>query len=380
MKPRTVVLLVDDLHEWTGTEVHLMRLLKRLDPGLRAVIAVVGRATLAPGFRDEGFQVEPLEIHRVFAPSGPLGVLRIARLLSRERASLVVCYHTGADLLGPLAARLVWRPVLSCRRDDGFHKKPIHVRAQRPINLLLSGMISVSHAVVRAVERAEGFPARRNQVIWNGEDLERFSPGASTLRGELGLPPGARVVSSVGLLAPVKDHVTQIEAFRHIADRHPHLYLLVAGDGSEREDLERRAAPLGDRVRFLGHVKDVPGLLRASDLYLQTSLTEGFSNAILQAMGAGLPVVVTAVGGNPELVTADTGTLVPPRSPEAIAEALEVLVADDDRRREMGASARRRTLEHFTLDAMAARYADAFERAMEGRFPGPSSGAQLHPS
>jgi glycosyltransferase involved in cell wall biosynthesis len=353
-----------------------MRLLKRLDPGLRPVIAVVGRATLAPGFRDEGFEVEPLEIHRVFAPSGPLGVLKIARLLVRERASLVVCYHTGADLLGPPAARLVGKPALSCRRDDGFHKKPIHVKAQRPINMLLTGMISVSHAVARAVEQAEGFPARRNQVIWNGEDLERFSPGPSTLRGELGLPPGARVISSVGLLAPVKDHVTQIEAFRSVADRHADLdlYLLVAGDGSERDDLQRRAATLGDRVRFLGHVKDVPGLLRASDLYLQTSLTEGFSNAILQAMGVGLPVVVTAVGGNPELVTEDTGALVPPKSPPAIAEALEGLLSDDDRRREVGAQARRRTLEHFTLDAMATRYADAFARAMEGRFPGPSSG------
>jgi len=375
--PRTVVLLIDDLFEWTGTEVHLIRLLKRLDPArIRPVVAVVGRADLAPQFREEGVAVEPLEIHRVFAPSGPLGVERIRRLLRRERAGLLVTYHTAADLLGPLAALLARRPALSCRRDEGFTKKQIHVRAQRPLNRLLAGMISVSHAVVRAVSLREGFPPARNQVIWNGEDLERFSPGPSEVRRELGIAPKTCVVTSVGLLSPVKDHPTQIEAFSRVAGRHPDAVLLLAGDGPERTALEARAAPLGDRVRFLGHRKDVPALLRASDVYLQTSLTEGFSNAILQAMGVGLPVVVTAVGGNPELVTGETGLLVPARDAGATARALETLVADEGRRSEMGARARARTLEHFTLEVMAERYMDAFERAMDGRFPGFSSGGR----
>lgn len=379
--PRTVVLLIDDLFEWTGTEVHLIRLLKRLDPArIRPVVAVVGRADLAPRFREEGVAVEPLEIHRVFAPSGPLGVARICRLMRRERAGLLVTYHTAADLLGPLAALLARRPALSCRRDEGFTKKQIHVRVQRPLNHLLAGMISVSHAVVSAVERSEGFPPSRNQVIWNGEDLERFSPGPSDLRDELGIAPKTCVVTSVGLLSPVKDHPTQIEAFSRVAGRHPDTVLLLAGDGPDRQALEARAAPLGDRVRFLGHRKDVPALLRASDVYLQTSLTEGFSNAILQAMGVGLPVVVTAVGGNPELVTEDTGVLVPARDVGATARALEALVADAGRRRGMGEKARARTLEHFTLEVMARRYVDAFDRAMDGRFPGPSSGGRRPPS
>jgi glycosyltransferase involved in cell wall biosynthesis len=372
--PRTVVLLIDDLHEWTGTEVHLVRLLKRLDPArIRGVLAVVGRADLAPEFQKEGIPVQPLEIHGVFSLRGLRGVGRIAALLLRERASLMVTYHTAADLLGPAAATLVRRPVLSCRRDEGFTKKPIHVQAQRPVNRLLTGMISVSHAVARAVERTEGFPESNNQVIWNGEDLERFAPGPSSVRAELGLDKQHCVVTSVGLLSPVKDHVTQIDAFARVAEQHPHARLLVAGDGPQRVALESRAAPLGDRVRFLGHRKDVPDLLRASDIYLQTSLTEGFSNAILQAMGVGLPVVVTAVGGNPELVSSRTGTLVPTRDVDGTAKALAALVASAELRRDMGQAARQHVLEHFTLDRMAEAYADAFERAIEGRFPGPDS-------
>jgi len=370
-----VVLLIDDLHEWTGTEVHLIRLLKRIDPSrIHGVVAVVGRADLAPQFRAEGIPVEELEIRRVLAPSGPIGALRIAQLLRRERASLLVTYHTAADLLGPLAARLALRPVLSCRRDEGFTKKQVHIRVQRPLNRLLTGMISVSHAVARAVYRSEGFPVARNQIIWNGEDLDRFSPGRSDLRRELGLDADTCIVTSVGLLSPVKDHATQIDAFAQVVRQHGDCCLLIAGDGPEREALQARAAPLGDRVRFLGHRKDVPDLLRASDIYLQTSLTEGFSNAILQAMGVALPVVVTRVGGNPELVTDGTGHLVQPHEVDGTARALSALIASSERRREMGQRARQRTLEHFTLELMAEAYVDAFERATQGRFPGPSSG------
>ena len=188
----TVVLLVDDLSEWTGTEVHLFRLLQQLDPArVRPVVAVVGRHDLADDFRARGIQVEPLQIYRTLAPSGLVGLGKIAALLRREHASLLVTYHTAADLLGPSAGRLAGVPVLSCRRDEGFTKKPIHVRLQRPLNRLLRGMISVSHKVVRAVQESEGYPPHRVQVIWNGEDLEKFAPGPSPVREELGLSPGA---------------------------------------------------------------------------------------------------------------------------------------------------------------------------------------------
>ena len=372
----TVVLLVDDLSEWTGTEVHLYRLLQQLDPArIRPVVAVVGRSDLAEEFRAKGIRVEPLEIYRTLAPSGLVGLGKIAALLRGERASLLVTYHTAADLLGPPAGRMAGVPVLSCRRDEGFTKKPIHVRLQRPLNRLLHGMISVSHKVVSAVQQTEGYPPHRVQVIWNGEDLEKFAPGPSPVREELGLPRGSCVIGAVSLLSEVKDHRTQLEAMERLVQRQRHCVLLVAGDGPERADLERAAAPLGDRVRFLGHRKDVPDLLRACDVFLQTSLSEGFSNSILQAMATALPVVVTRVGGNPELVSADCGFLVDTRDPRVVAGHLSELASAPPRRQEMGGAGRQRAETYCSLAVMVEAYTDAFERAIHGQFPGPSSGA-----
>ena len=231
-------------------------------------------------------------------------------------------------------------PVLSCRRDEGFTKRAIHVRVQRLLDPLLAGMIAVSHAVAAAVERDEGYPRRRIQVIWNGEDLPRVAPGASPLRGELALSSDAAIITCVSSLTPVKEHATLLHAFARIAPAHPRARLLVVGDGPLRQQLEALAAQLVPRqVLFLGHRRDVPLVLRGSSIYAQASSTEGFSNAILQAMASGLPVVTTAVGGNPELVTPDCGELVRPREVSELAGALERLVADADLRRRMGEAA-----------------------------------------
>jgi len=175
-------------------------------------------------------------------------------------------------------------------------------------------------------------------------------------------------------LSPVKDHATQIEAMARLTRQHPDCCLLVAGDGQERAALERAAAPLGEQIRFLGHRKDVPDLLRACDVFLQTSLSEGFSNSILQAMATALPVVVTSVGGNPELVSADCGYLVDTEQPQVAAEHLAELAGLPRLRRKMGTAGRRRAETHCSLEVMVEAYTDAFERAIHGHFPGPSSG------
>ena len=366
MQPRTVILLIDDLQEWTGTEVHLLRLLKNLDPKrLRCLIAVVGRAGLASQFVAQGIPVEPLEIYRTLAPSGVWGVAKIVRLLRQERASLLVTYHTAADLLGPMAGLVARCPVISCRRDEGFTKRPIHVTLQRPLNRLLRGMISNSYKVVRAVQKIEGYPSHFNRVIHNGEDLQRFSPGLEDLRKKLDLSRGTCVITCVGLLSPIKDHLSQLAAMEQVLRQQQDCCLLIVGDGPEREALQQQARPLGDRVRFLGFQEHIPSILRASDIFLQTSLSEGFSNAILQAMACALPVVVTAVGGNPELVDDHCSILVPPGDVGAIADALIQLVEDRPLRRKIGRAGRQRTEAHFSLQAMVDNYTEAFEHFMK---------------
>jgi glycosyltransferase involved in cell wall biosynthesis len=182
----------------------------------------------------------------------------------------------------------------------------------------------------------------------------------------LGIAPEALVVACVGGLDPVKNHAVLIEAFARVLAQRPDGALLLIGDGPIRNDLERQAAPLGDRVRFLGHRDDVPDLLRAADVYAQVSQTEGFSNAVLQAMATALPVLVTAVGGNVELVTEQTGRLVAPGDVEATARALAALMDDPALRRRLGEAARRRVVEQGSQQAMVEAYCRAFERVIAG--------------
>ncbi len=375
--PRKVIFLIDELSEWTGTEIHLFKLLQHLDRNqIQPVVGILGRAHLAEQFRARNLRVLELHINKVFSPQGLLGVGKITALLRREKAQLLVTYHTAADLLGPLAAKLYGIPVISCRRDTGFSKRRVHIRAQRWINHLIDGMISVSHAVAEAVNHLEGFPLERNQVIWNGEDLDSFSPGSSTLRQELGLDENIVVISTVSLLSPVKDHITQFAAMSEILKRDHHCCLLVVGDGPLRQRLRKEAFSLGQAIRFLGHRVDIPNILRASDIYLQTSTTEGFSNSIVQAMACGLPLVVTQVDGNVELVAAKCGFLVPVRAPSRVAEALSQLVENQEMRKQMGECSRERALSLLPFSKMVDAYSDALRRASDGRFPGLHSDAK----
>jgi glycosyltransferase involved in cell wall biosynthesis len=376
LTPLRVLCLIDELVVWRGTETHLFRLFSGLDPRrIELQLAVVGNCGLAGEFRDSGIPVECLEIFRVFAGSGLRGVGQIVSLLRRRRFDLLVSYHTASDLLAPVAGVLARVPVLSCRRDMGFTKKRFHVRVQRHLNPLVRGMISVSHAVVQEVHRTEGFPVQRCQVIWNGEDLQKFRAGRQpALRRELGLDEGNCVISCVGGLVDVKDHATLIDGFGRVASQYPRARLLIIGAGPEEQALRRRAAPLGQQVRLLGHRRNVPELLRASDIYAQTSTTEGFSNAILQAMATSLPVLATRVGGNPELVTPEVGLMVEAGRPEQVGEALGELIADGGRRQALGRGGRRRAERYGSLPVMVEAYSDAFERTLQGRFPGPSSG------
>lgn len=366
---RKVALLLDELHLWRGTETHLFRLLQHMDRSrIEPMVLVLGKDGLSSAFMGLGVPFHSLKVPGVFSPAGALGLKRLTALLRQEEARLLVSYHTASDLLAPLAGAASKIPVLSSRRDMGFTKKAIHVRIQRKLNMLLCGMLSVSHAVAAEVERTEGFPRDLNRVIWNGEDLDRFSHGPSRTRADLGLDRRALVITSVGSLSQVKDHRTLLNAFNRLVVRHPEARLVLAGDGPMRAILERQAAHLAERVLFLGQRSDIPELLRASDIYLQTSRSEGFSNAILQAMATSLPVVATRVGGNPELVTARSGMLAEVGDAQGLAAALEHLAGSRTMRRSMGAAGRAWARAYGSIEVMAADYEEAFCCAMDGDF------------
>jgi L-malate glycosyltransferase len=250
--------------------------------------------------------------------------------------------------------------------EHGRHYPDIVSRKRRFANRLVLSRLAdeitaVSRFSARSLADIDGFGGRAIQTIDNGIEAARYleSRDRHALRRRLGLDPRRRYVISVARFHPVKDHATLIRAFEQVAAARPDVDLLLAGDGPLRADLERQVAEAGicSRVRFLGVRNDVADLLRAADLFVLTSRSEAASITLLEAMASSLPLVVTAVGGNPEIVRDGVeGVLVPRGDAAAAARALGRLLDDPCAAREMGMAGRARVIERFTLEATVNQY------------------------
>jgi sugar transferase (PEP-CTERM/EpsH1 system associated) len=231
---------------------------------------------------------------------------------------------------------------------------------RRLSNAFISRFVTVSEDLRRWLVGRVGIPARKVVTIPNGVDTVRFAPrDKATARTALGLPPERRVVGTVGRLDPVKDQAGLVRAFASLTEAGAETLLVIAGDGPCRGSLQAliEAEGLGRRVHLLGQRDDVPQVLAAMDVFVLSSLAEGMSNTILEAMATGLPIVATRVGGTPELVQDDVdGLLVPARNPPALAGALARYLGDPELRIAHGRAARRRALDAFSLDRMRATY------------------------
>ncbi len=195
-----------------------------------------------------------------------------------------------------------------------------------------------------------GISSAKIQTIWNGIDLDRFA--------YTGPNPDGPIIA-VARLSPEKDLQTLIRAVHIVKQKRPEVRLEIAGDGACMPDLRKLTAKLGleEAVCFHGQSDEVPKLLARSKLFVLSSLTEGISLTILEAMARGLPVVATNVGGNPEVVEdGETGLLVPSQSPEQLAEAILRLSQDSERCEEMGRAGRARVEAHFNSRHMVEVY------------------------
>lgn len=231
-------------------------------------------------------------------------------------------------------------------------------------------IITVSHTMKRKILAGRA-AADRVKVVHTGLDLTQFDGGKprEAVRAELGIAPEDIVVGTVSRLFREKGHTYLIEAATRIIDDCPRLRLLIVGTGDQREVLEREAESRGirDRVTLTGYYEDLPGVLRAMDLFAQPSIQdEGFPTAILEAQVMGLPIIASNIGGTFETIDEDrTGVLVPPRDADALAAALRQLVHDEPRRERMAAAARPWVERTFTLENMVAQVAQTYEEALD---------------
>lgn len=305
----------------------------------------------------EGFRTEILPLRRSFQ----LGAAwRLARLLRRRRAD-VLHTHTlaAANVLSRLAARAAGVPVVSHLHIEN-HFRPATRRLLAGLDnataRLAARLVAVSEDTKRAYER-QGYPRGRIEVVYNGVDV----PANGGFRRSRNDP------ARIGEIARLCDVKGQRELLQAVA-RLPHAHLVLAGrdleqDGAFQDALERESERLGirERVEF-GFHEDVPALLESLDVVALPSWTEGLPVVLLEAMAHARPVVATPVGGTPELVVdGETGLLVPPRDPEALAAALRRLLEDPDLARRLGEAGRERVAERFTAGQQTRRILELYD-------------------
>ena len=317
-----------------------------------------------------GLDVLPL---RVRGERDKADYARLVRLLRRDRHHL---FHVHAGITwegcwGAFAAAEAGVPAVWTEHLPYLIETPQdrarRLRASRTATLT----VGVSGGVARSLVEHGVVPRGRTRVVWNGIDLAPFSgprrPGLRT--SLLGLDAETRLVVCVARLTAQKRHAPLLEAIALAHRREPRLVAVLAGDGPLREALEGQAAGLGiaGRVRFLGPFRRVPDLLRCADALAQPSAFEGLPLAVLEGMAAALPVVVTdVVGCNETVVPEESGLVVPPDDPGALAEALVRVLKDGPLAGRLGARGRFRAEREFAAPVMARRTLAVYREALAG--------------
>jgi glycosyltransferase involved in cell wall biosynthesis len=372
-RPLNVLFLMESM-EVAGAEKLVLSMVRRLDrtrfrpvvgcltvPGpLAGDVEAAGAELVALGKRP-GFDVRILG--------------RLRHTLSDHRVDVLHTHVWPADVWGRIAARSVGTPIVITTEHNVCNWKTWrHFAVDRFLARWSTSVVCVSNAVLEFYRDRAGIASPPLRCIHNGIDPTPFVEPIDVARerSALGVDARAIVLTAVGRLVPQKTHEMFLEALSRIRRAHPSVVGWVVGHGPLRADLEARARALGlfpEGVRFFGERGDVPLLLKMSDAFvLPTAVREGLSLSILEAMAAGLPVVVTDVGGNREVVEdGTTGLLVPPGDPQALADAMGLVVTSSARAREWGRTAREVVLARFTLDRMVREYEELYESAARSR-------------
>ena len=349
--------------------IHVVHLVIALNVGgLEQVVIDLARRTDRTRFRVTIVCIRELGIHtdRVESLGIPVVSLhcgnrglrailpRLVRTLYPLRPDILHTHNPHPHLVGSLAAMVTWIPmVINTKHGRNTPEVWSSVVANRIASFLSTAVVAVSSDAARVATEIERVPRSKVKTIHNGIDLQKFPYPQRTRRS------GSIRAIHIARLNFIKDQKTLLESVRLVVDRVPDFRLTMVGDGPMREELHalREALQLGGHVDFLGERKDVAALLANADIFVLSSLQEGLSLTLLEAMASGLAVVATDVGGNREVVIpGTTGLLVPAQSPEDLARAIMELVHHPEMAREMGLSGRLRVEKYFSLDVMVKQY------------------------
>lgn len=363
-----------------GLENGLVNLINHM-PSDRYRHAIVSLTEITD-FRDriQGRDVPIFSLHKRLGQDFGM-YRRLLRLLRSLRPDIVHTRNLGTvECLLPAAVAGIGA------RIHGEHGRDVHDLdglsfkynlLRRTLRPLIHRYVAVSSELASWLVDTVGVRSDRVSRICNGVDIERFHPrsNARLAFGPNGFAtPFTMVVGTVGRMEAVKDTLTLVRAFLRLittdVNAEKRLRLAIIGDGILREEAERllRSSGAENLAWFAGERNDIPEIMRGLDLFVLPSLREGISNTILEAMASGLPVIATRVGGNPELVEhGETGVLVSPADPLAMAEAMRMYLMEPSQLSRHGQAGRKRAEAKFNMETMVDGYLSVYDDVLEGR-------------
>lgn len=358
--PRLRIAFLVDGFTVGGTELNAVRTAEAIDRS-RYELTVLGMRRDGPlraRYAAAGVPVEDFAFRGLRHPDAVTMIPRHVRWLRQHAVDVLHCHDKYSNMYGALIGRLARVPLLIASRRFENHGAWRFEAGNRVAYHLADRALANSEGVGRLLAR-EGIPESKIAVVPNFLDDAAFATadqaGRTAFRTELGIPPEAIVVGCVARLAPVKDHPTLVRAFAEVVRAEPRAVLVLVGDGPSRAMLEALVGELGlhAAVRFAGHRENTTNLHQWFDVSTLASTSEGFPNAVIEALAAAVPVVATDVGAvRDAVIDGRTGHVVPAGDAPAFARALLALVGDPARRAALGAEGRRLALAKYRRDAV----------------------------
>jgi glycosyltransferase involved in cell wall biosynthesis len=363
-----VLLVLDQFPKTLGGGERIVLRLASLLPqyGYRASILTFSADSESPGLQSPPCPIYLLPLRRTYDLSALRAAFELRQFLREQRIQIVQTFFESSDLWAGLVtkamsdAKLIWS-----RRDMGILRDRKHHVAYRLMSGFPDKVFAVSEQVRRHCIEVDRIEPPRVQTIYNGLDLADWDTVSRPAQH-----PGRPVITTVGNIRRVKGHDIFIRAAASVVKQFPHASFRIAGEVLEPayfQELETlvRDLDLSDRLHFAGGVTGLREYLSAADIFVLPSRSEGFSNAIVEAMAASLPVVATNVGGNAEAVQDGvSGFVVPSEDTAALATAIVRLLSDPVKARAMGAAGKKLAAEKFTTDAMMRQITQIYARVL----------------
>ncbi|MDI6735724.1 MAG: GT4 family glycosyltransferase PelF [bacterium] len=297
--------------------------------------------------------------------------MKLSRLFQQERVQIVHTHNWGTLFDGVVGAKIARVPIIIHGEHGLWYEDILQVKKRRLLTQKLifnftSQIVTVCEDLKRTLTKLTGIKEEKVICIPNGVEFQRFDVeiDRDSKRREIGLQKNDIVVGIIGSLDPIKDHKTFLSAGVEIIKEFPKARFLIIGDGLLKKELLALSEKIGlsKRVLFLGQRDDIPELLKIMDVFVSSSLREGMSNTILEAMSVGRPVVATKVGGTPEIVEdGKTGFLVCPANPEELAEGIIKVLKNPQQSKDMSRAGQERVREKFSLDKMIIAYENLYK-------------------